>query len=177
MSSVYGSVRGCRRLGDLMPRLWSARKAHFGLMLDLGVSSQFQQCPGLLAPRAVACGWRGAEGRIRWAATAYPCSAAAEGRFSEEKCSARCCCALCTTCWLLCRRLKLRSNSAPSTSPRKSILCCAAEYQQAMAAHMTRASAPRQPPANARGASRPGRCCNWDDTHGLCTNPKCAFLQ
>ncbi len=28
------------------------------------------------------------------------------------------------TCWLLCGRLMLRSSSAPSTRPRKSIPCC-----------------------------------------------------
>ena len=40
------------------------------------VSSQLQQRPGLLAPRALAGGWRGAEARVMWAAMACWYSAA-----------------------------------------------------------------------------------------------------
>jgi len=45
-----------------------------------------------------------------------------------------------------------------------------------VAAHLMRASAPRQPPARARGANRPGHCWKWDDTPRSSSNPKCAFL-
>jgi len=84
------------------------------------VSSQLQQRPGLLAPRALAGGWRGAEARVMWAAMACWYSAAQQRMlfrglvlgalllrsFSRLHSSQHVC--------------TVRSSSAPSTSPRRS---------------------------------------------------------
>jgi hypothetical protein len=47
MTSVWGGVRAGRQPGDLLPRLWSVKKAHVGWVHGPGVPSS----PGLLAPR------------------------------------------------------------------------------------------------------------------------------